>query len=226
MSEQHPTNPSPTPTSPTPGTPDPAATSVDPAQAPAAPGSVLGEPPKEPDGNEPAPEPFDAEKLALPEGFEKTEHFDQFIELAKAEGLKQPTAQKLVELSQNLQKAAAEKQWNDWKETNTKWVDEVKADKEIGGTNLDSVKQTVAKLLDNPEMSDPKFREVLDFTGAGNNPAVIRTLYRWAKALGEGSAVSGEPAARGKDGAVTNEPKSLATSLYGPSGPHSGGPKL
>jgi hypothetical protein len=114
---------------------------------------------------------------------------------------------------------------NAWAEQNTKWQNEVKADQELGGAKLDEVKQTISKVLDNTELSDPKVREVLDFTGAGNHPAIIRTFYRWAQKLSEGGSVAGEPAPRNADGTLANQQRpSVAAAVYGAGGPKSGGP--
>ena len=171
-------------------------------------------------------EAFDPEKLTLPEGFDKGEHFAQFTEWAKEAGINQPQAAKLIDLYTAAAKASVEANTQEWEKQNTDWQAEVKADKELGGTNLTTVKQTISKVLDNPDMSDPKFREALDFTGAGNNPAVIRTLYRWAQKLSEGASIAGAPPARDGAGAITGQPRSIAEAMYGPNGPHSGGPRL
>lgn len=187
---------------------------------------------------EPAPEPvqslittpeipaFDPETLTLPEGFDKGEHFTQFSEWAKEAGINQPQAEKLVGLYAAATKASVEATTRAWEEQNSTWQNEVKADKELGGTNLTSVLQTISKMLDNPDMSDPKFREALDFMGGGNNPAIIRTLYRWAKALGEGASIAGNVPARDGNGALANRPANLADAFYGPTGPRTGGPNL
>jgi hypothetical protein len=192
-----PANPNPNP-SPEPTNPNP-----EPNPNPAPENILAGAPPVE---------AFDPEKLTLPEGFEKTEHFEKFANIAKELGIPQAKAQDLVGLHAEVIKGAQEKLHAEWHEQQGKWQQEVKNDPEIGGQHLDTVKQTVSKLLDNPELSDPKFREALVFTGAGNNPSVIRTLFRWAKALSEGGTTD------------TNRP-SLADAMY-PGGPHSGGPKL
>lgn len=176
--------------------------------------------------SEPAADPFDPEKLTLPDGFEAGAQFDEFKELAKEAGISGTHAQKMVALAATAMKANMDKVYGEWNETQTKWVSEVKADPELGGTKLDEVKQTISKLLDNSELSDPKFREALDFTGAGNNPAIIRTLYRWAQRLSEGGSVSGDPAARNPNGSLSTERPGLAQAIYGPSGPHTGGPKF
>lgn len=225
MSDQAPTQTPPGPTqtgqvSTQPATPpDPAVTPpVDPA-APAEPKPSLV--------SEPAVEAFDPEKLTLPEGFEAGEQLDEFKSIAKdIPGLTGPQAQKLVELAGTALKTNLDRVYGEWNDTQTKWVGEVKADPELGGDKLDGVKQTISKLLDNSELSDPKFREALDFTGAGNNPAVIRTLYRWAQRLTEGGSVAGDPAPRKSDGSLSTDRPSPAQSIYGPQGPHTGGPKL
>jgi hypothetical protein len=183
-----------------------------------APENILG-------GQQTTVEPFDPEKLTLPEGFEKTEHFEKFSTIAKELGIPHAKAQDLIGLHAEVTKAAQEKLYADWHEQQGKWQKDVQADPEIGGQHLDTVKQTVSKLLDNPELSDPKFREALIFTGAGNNPAVIRTLFRWAKALSEGGSVAGGIPARRADGSTDTTRPSIADAMY-PGGPHSGGPKL
>jgi hypothetical protein len=88
---------------------------------------------------------------------------------------------------------AAHKLADDWIATQKAWQEEVQNDPEIGGPNLDSMKSTVAKALD--KYGDQKAREALYLTGAGNNPALIRMMYRMAKDLTEsGSMISGGPA--------------------------------
>lgn len=214
-----------TPTPPEPTTPPP------PSSEPPPPPVV--DPPK-PEGDEPpksllgelAPEAFDAEKLILPEGYEKGEHFGQFIDWSTKAGITQPQAQELIDLYKLAIEGHESRIKQSFIADNERWQNEVKSDQELGGTKLEGVRQTISKLLDNPELSDPKFREALDYTGAGNNPAVIRTLYRWAQKLSEGAPVAGNPASRDGNGRVVNEPVDLATAIYGPTGPHAGGPNL
>lgn len=137
----------------------------------------------------------------------------------------QKRAQELVNLHAETINAALKSQRDDWIRQQTDWQKEVDADPELGGSNLNVVKQTVARVLDNPDLTDPKFREALAFTGAGNNPAIVRSLYRWAKALSEGSSVNGGSPGRNRDGSVNGERPSVAQAIYGPQGPYSGGPR-
>src|SRR5580765_8064558 len=175
----------------------------------------------------PAPDPYDSAKLTLPEGFDKEgESFKAFEGLAKEAGLSHKAAQTLIDQHTAAIKASTDALYAEWYKQNETWQEEVKADAEIGGAKLEGVLQTVSKVLDNAELTDPKFREALEFTGAGNHPAVARTLYRWAKALSEGESVNGNPPARAANGALSNDRPSPGQSIYGPTGPHTGGPKL
>jgi hypothetical protein len=206
MSDATAPSPIPTETVPTPSIPTPDA-------AP----SLLAEAGSEEQQQEEAaaPEPFDAEKLTIPDGFEKNGHYEDFVALATGEKLSLSASQKLIELYSKTAKMSAEASAAAWQEQNTKWQEEVKADQEVGGSNLQIVLQTVSKVMDNPELTDPQFREVLSFTGLGNHPVAVRTLYRWAKALSEGSAIAGNP-----PGANGQRP-TIADALY-PGGPRSG----
>lgn len=195
--------------------PNPSTTTTSPVEPPAEPSTLLTEP----------EDVFDPDKLTLPEGFELNEQFDEFKNFAKEAGFKGSQVQKMVEFHHAAIKAVQESTTKYWNETHAGWVDEIKKDSELG-PRLDEVKQTVSKLLDNPELSDPKFREALNFTGAGNHPAVVRTLYRWAQRLSEGGTVAGDPAARRPNGALNDQRPSPAQAIYGPDGPFSGGPKL
>lgn len=163
---------------------------------------------------------YDPDKLTLPEGFQKNESFSTFNEWAKENGLKHEAAQKLIDLYATTAKSNAEAQAQVWREQNEKWQGEVKADKEVGGENLKGVLQTISKVVDNSDLTDPQFREALDFTGAGNHPAIVRTLARWAKALSEGAPVTGGPPNQ------TQRPRDAGEAIYGSSGPRTGNPRM
>jgi hypothetical protein len=157
---------------------------------------------------EPPPPPFEADKITFPEGVKPDpEIFGKFGEIASKSGMSQETAQSLMDLYHSVASAQEEKNLDAWKTTREGWVTAVKDDREIGGANLDDVKRTVAKVLDNPALSDPNFRAALEVTGIGDHPAAIRTLYRWAKALTEGTPVTGNAPSR-------QAPRSLAQNIY------------
>lgn len=81
-----------------------------------------------------------------------------------------------------------------WADTTTKWLGEIKADPKIGGDKITATVSTIAKAIDTLGPEGAKaFREALDITGAGNNPAVVRALHAFASRLTEGGHVNGTP---------------------------------
>lgn len=137
-----------------------------------------------------------------------------------------PVAQKLIDLAARQTKAANEALLAQWDKQQQDWQTEIKADKEIGGDKLATVLSTFSKVAHDPELTDPEFLNGLNFTGAGNHPAIVRTLARWSKALAEGGPVRGNPPQRDAQGnAVAQRPMTLGEAFY-PNGPHRGGPKL
>ena len=136
----------------------------------------------------------EAIEIKVPEGFTIDEKTMAAFKEALADDKLTPSerGQKLADMHVAALKAASEAPYALWKETQTKWQTEVKADAEIGGANFDTMKSTVAKAIDDIGGEQAaKMREALDFTGAGNHPEIIRLFYRLAKAATEGGPVSG-----------------------------------
>jgi len=156
---------------------------------------------------EEAPAPFDAEKIALPEGMKAdAEILGKFGEIATKHKVSQEAAQELVNLYHSVASTQAKQNWDSWQTTQSGWVADVKADREIG--NLDEVKRTVGRFLDDPAFAGPKTREGFEVTGSGNHPEVIRFIYRLTKALAEGTHVAGNGPVR------QATERSLAERLY------------
>lgn len=137
----------------------------------------------------------------MPEGFKVDEGtMKEFGELMSNDKLNpQERAQALIDLQAKALKAVGDSHTAAWNTVNEKWVKEVKADPEIGGAKFDTTKATIAKAIDSlgPARAT-EFRQALDMTGAGNNPAIWRGLAAFAKLLTEGNHVSGNPAAEAK----------------------------
>lgn len=142
-----------------------------------------------------APEAY--KDFTVPEGFELDKTMAKEAgDLFKTMNLDQSQAQKLVDFYASKSQEAAQAPYKLWHDTQEAWRNEVKADPEIGG-KLDQVKSTISKAIDG--LGDAKlaagFREAMDFTGAGNNPAFIRAFYRLAQKVTEGTNVpAGGPA--------------------------------
>jgi len=140
---------------------------------------------------------FDPTRVKFPEDFKVPTGdptFAEFADITKKNGLSQEAAQEYVDLYAKTVKSAADKPYQMWRDTQKGWQDEVMADPELGGKNFDNVRRTIGSVLN--EYGDPKVRQALDFTGAGNNPAIIRTFYRMAKALAEPGPVGAQPPTR------------------------------
>lgn len=174
--------------------------------------------------SEPAAAPESYSDFTFPEGFEADK--DALAEATgvfKKLGIPQEGAQQLVDLYAKQIQEAIEAPTKLWLDTQEKWKSEVKADPEIGG-KLDQVKNTVARAIDG--LGDPKlakdFRAAMDYTGAGNNPAFIRALYKLAQKVTEGGIVTGGgPSVAGQRSNGAARPD-IGTAIYGPSGPISG----
>jgi len=120
--------------------------------------------------------------------------------LFKKANLTQAHAQELVDFYIKQSKQAFEAPFNAYMDKRQSWRDEINADATIGGSKLNGVKVSIGRLIDS--FGDAKvaeaFREAMDYTGAGDNPAVVRGLYELSKRLTEGTAVRGNgPATTG-----------------------------
>lgn len=219
-------SPSSTPPSATPPSSTPPASAPPPATASeAAPGtkpaeaaSLLNqEAPKAPEG---APEKY--EDFKAPEGFEvDKEALAEATPLFKELGLSQTQAQRLVDFYAKQSQQAAQAPFDLWKQTQDNWVSEIKADPEIGG-KLDAVRTGVARMLDglgNAKLTN-EFRQAMDYTGAGNNPAFIRMMWALAQRLTEGGHVKGGAPSPYGQGSASGRP-TAASALY-PNLPNAG----
>ena len=113
-------------------------------------------------------------------------------------------AQKFVEREKAAAEATAAKMGETFKELATKgWVDQLKADKEVGGKNWDASIATVKRA--NDTLPDAIKREI-DENGLGNNPILFKVLRHFGAGLKEDSFVRGQQA--------TGE-RTLAERLYG-----------
>lgn len=148
-----------------------------------------------------------------PEDFEVSEEvqrqLDQFGETAKELGLSQAQYQKLVEWDIQRARDAVDQAAAGYSERISQWADTVKADKELGGENLNQNLAVAKQAIDqfgSPELSklikapSPDNPEGL---GLGNHPELIRFMYRVGKALGEDNLVVGDTAGASSGDAET-----------------------
>lgn len=140
-----------------------------------------------------APEAYEA--FNVPDGYSLDEEtIKEASAIFKKHNLSQAQAQEYVDLYTASTREALNAPYEAWRETQKQWVSEVKADPFLG-PRLSQVQNTIAKAIDHIGQRNPNlatnFRQAMDFTGAGNNPAFIRMLYEMASMLTEGQHVQG-----------------------------------
>lgn len=156
------------------------------------------------------PETYEAYKL--PEGVQVDEALlGEFNTVAKELGLTQAQAQKLVDL-QAKTAAAGETGREEFlakalKTQSDTWVNEIKNDPELGGAKFDATVSTAVKAISTFFGDD--FRELLNDSGIGNNPALIRGMHKIGMAISEDKLVI-----PGSDASATEE-VSAAKAMFG-----------
>lgn len=150
------------------------------------PENKVNEPPATED--KPAEEPATSEvelKLELKDGVSEQD-ISEVLEFAKENKLSQEAAQKIIDsrsaLHSKLEQAHAQALSN----AIESWKTEVKNDPEIGGDNFDKSIELANLTISH---YDKEFKTVLDKTGLGNHPKVLRLLARIGKDLQNDSMV-------------------------------------
>jgi hypothetical protein len=111
---------------------------------------------------------------------------EQFSEVAKELKLTQEGAQKVID---KLGTALAEKQTATLENAKAEWVKSATADKEFGGDKLNENLATAKKALET--FGTPELRALLNESGLGNHPEIIRAFYRAGKQISEDRFVPG-----------------------------------
>ena len=131
-----------------------------------------------------APEKYE---WAAPDGVTLDESImGSLSEVAKELNLPQAAAQKLVD---KIAPVMAQRQVEQFEALRTEWRQASSSDQEFGGAKLAENMAVAKKALD--AFATPEFRQLLEQTGMGNHPEVIRTFYRAGKAISEDGLVSG-----------------------------------
>jgi hypothetical protein len=159
--------------------------------------------------------PVEYAQFTVPDGYElDADVAKEASGIFKTMGLNQAQAQQLVDFYTAKTTESANEPYEAWNAMQEKWVKEVKADPQIG-PRLNEVKTTISRAIDG--LNDPKlareFREAMDYTGAGNNPAFIRAFWKLAQMVTEGGHVAGSgPSPQGQKRA--GEVPSAARAMY------------
>lgn len=146
-----------------------------------------------------APEKYE---FKLPEGVEvDAEVMGKLEGIAKELNLSQEAAQKFADLGPELLQKWGKTQTEAIQKTQGEWLEATKTDKEFGGEKIDANIAVAKKALDT--FGTPALAKLLNDTGLGNHPEVIRAFYRAGKAISEDRHVSGGAAPSGRKDAAS-----------------------
>jgi len=134
---------------------------------------------------EEAPETYEAFKDADGNEYEP-ESVRLFSEAAKKVGLSQEKAQALFETMVPTAKAHM---MNDLRAKAEQWALDCEKDPEIGGANFGANKSVA--IAGYREFATPELRTILNASGLGNHPEVVRHFYRLGKTLQQDKGVYG-----------------------------------
>ncbi len=156
---------------------------------------VEGEtPPAEEKPAEEAPaEPIEYTDFSAPEGVElDTEVLGELTELGKTHGWTQEQAQAIVDLGAKMQTKFQESFAESVVAARAEWREQTTTDAEFGGKNLQPNLAIARQARET--FGTPALKELLDQSGLGDHPEVVRFFYKVGKATSEHDfVVSGKP---------------------------------
>ncbi len=170
---------------------------------------------------EPAPLTLASYEVALPEGFVPDDGLmTKFKETALAAKLDPKSAQGFVDLYASALQSAAAAATSSAEAQSAAWRNETLALPEFTGATRDASTATLGRFMD--DYGSPELRSVLDATGLGNNPHLVRALFKVASMLDEGKPASpGLPANPGPNNGKPQGQRSPGQILYASDGPGS-----
>jgi hypothetical protein len=98
-------------------------------------------------------------------------------------GLSQAKAQKLVDMFAARQQAADKALNDSFTNEMTQWQTKAKADKEFGGDTFDANLGKAKSAID--KFGTPELKKLLNETGIGNHPEIVRFAFRVGKLIAE-----------------------------------------
>lgn len=147
------------------------------------------------------PPSFDG--LTVPAGISfAPETFEAFKNLAREINLTEEQAQKLVDYESSLVERGHADAQEEKRQTLERWAQQTRT---LYGAKLEEEISFALRAAD--AFGGPDFRALLEDTGLGNHPVIIRMLSGVGKAIGEDAFPGGKPAAP--------QDKTFAEALYG-----------
>jgi len=120
------------------------------------------------------------ESFEVPDGYGVDETvLSDYQEWAKQNELTQEQAQEGINLVAKMKEAEVTR----WVDQQKAWVEQAKGDSEFGGDKFDQSIAAAVKARD--AFGTPEFNEILNESGLGNHPEMIRYLTRVGQAISE-----------------------------------------
>ena len=136
------------------------------------------------------PAPTVEEPLKLQnETFLSSKDLELMNSFAKENGLTNKQAQLLLDRQNEQMNLFAQKQIDLAKEQISNYETQVKADPDIGGNNFNQSITTAQRVL--TQFASPGFRDLLDKTGFGSHPEMIKTFVNIGKLMQNDTLVNG-----------------------------------
>lgn len=156
-----------------------------PAAAPVA-AQQATPPAAQPQGDKPVvPEKYD---LKLPEGsLLEPAYVEKISSYAKEKGLSNEQAQALLVREHEAVTSFAKAQESQWAQTTESWVNELKADKEIGGEKFAENAELAKRVLN--RFGSEKLINELNRTQYGNHPELVRMMVQIGRTMAEDQLV-------------------------------------
>ena len=138
-----------------------------------------------------APEAY--EPFKAPDGQAYDSDFAKvYADVAKELDLSQKDAQKMLD---RLATTVNERHTSQAEAVKQGWLDQSSSDKEFGGEKLDANLAVAKTALD--KFGTPELKQLMNQTGLGNHPELIRFFYRAGKAISEDTYVGGHKEGEG-----------------------------
>jgi Predicted membrane protein len=133
-------------------------------------------------------------EFKLPEGVDlKGEALEELKTTAKELGLTQEQAQRVADLGAKQAQGFAAQLVEQQKTMTAEWAEQTTTDKEIGGDKLSENLGVAKKALDS--FGTPALKTLLNQSGLGNHPEVVRFMVKAGKAISEdGKLITGSAA--------------------------------
>ena len=161
------------------------------------PPSLLAEAGKEPAANAVTEPASTASATVIAYDFKFPEHFqpdtkgmEAFTGILSEAKAPQELGQKIMDLYVKEVAKFQEAQIRAFTETTNNWKEDVLADPELGGNRIQTVLKTCGSVME--QFGTPELRSVMNLTGVGNHPEMVRFLNKIGKFLGEGKPVRAE----------------------------------